>query len=56
MWVKRLIAVLAGVLVLLALFAAWTVFRVKADLAQAAEHATGLEGRRAARGPAASKG
>jgi hypothetical protein len=42
MWVKRLIAVLAGVLLLLALFAAWTVFRVKADLARAAEHATGL--------------
>jgi hypothetical protein len=43
MWVKRLIAVLAGALLLLALFAAWTVFRVKADLTRAAEHATGLK-------------
>ena len=42
MWVKRLIAILAGILVVLALFAAWTAFRVKADLARAAEHATNL--------------
>src|SRR5687768_8806353 len=42
MWVKRLIAVLAGVLLLLALGAAWSAFRVKADLARAAEHAVGL--------------
>src|SRR5688500_4722422 len=42
MWVKRLIAVLAGVLLLLALGAAWSGFRVKADLARAAEHAAHL--------------
>src|SRR5688572_15915363 len=42
MWVKRLIAVLAGALLFLALFAAWSAFRVKADLARAAEHAADL--------------
>jgi hypothetical protein len=42
MWVKRLIAALAGVLLLAALFAAWTAFRVKGDLARAAGHAASL--------------